>query len=88
MVFAMMERSNLKKALVLDGETRSRVYSPKDRKIAFLFGDAGTASIIERNAAYGKSFFSLNSDGSKEDLIKMKAGGYRNPSTPETLSAG
>lgn len=84
-VFSMMERSGLRKALLLDGETRSRVYSPKDRKTAFLFGDAGAAALIERDESFGKCFFSLNSDGSKEDLIKMKAGGYRFPSSSETM---
>ncbi len=84
-VYAMMERSGLRKALLLDGETRSRIYSPKDRKTAFLFGDAGVAALIERDTCYGKSYFSLNSDGSKEDLIKIKAGGYRYPSSPETM---
>ena len=84
-VYSMMERSGLRKALILDGETRSRVYSPKDRKTAFLFGDAGVAALIERKSHYKESFFSLNSDGSKEDLIKLKAGGYRFPSTPETM---
>jgi 3-oxoacyl-[acyl-carrier-protein] synthase-3 len=84
-IYSMMERSGLRKAILLDGETRSKVYSPKDRKTAFIFGDAGVAALIERNNAFGKSFFSLNSDGSKEDLIKMDAGGYRKMSTPETL---
>ncbi|MDD2798953.1 MAG: ketoacyl-ACP synthase III [Bacteroidales bacterium] len=84
-VYSMMERSNLRKALLLDGETRSRIYSPKDRKTAFIFGDAGVAALIERNDHFGKSYFSMNSDGSKEDLIKMNAGGYRNPTTVETL---
>lgn len=84
-IYSMMERSNLRKALLLDGETRSRVYSPKDRKTAFIFGDAGVAALIERNPAFGESYFSMNSDGSKEDLIKMNAGGYRIPSSPETL---
>lgn len=84
-VYAMMEKSSFRKALLLDGETRSRVYSPKDRKTAFLFGDGGIAAIIERNERFGESFFSLNSDGSREDLIKIKAGGYRYPSTVETL---
>jgi 3-oxoacyl-[acyl-carrier-protein] synthase-3 len=84
-IYSMMERSNLKRALLLDGETRSKVYSPKDRKTAFIFGDGGVAALIERNETFGKSYFSLNSDGSKENLIKMDAGGYRNPSTPETL---
>jgi 3-oxoacyl-[acyl-carrier-protein] synthase III len=84
-VYSIMERSGLRKALLLDGETRSRIYSPKDRKTAFLFGDGGVAALIERNQCYDKSYFSLNSDGSKGDLIKMKAGGYRFPSSLETM---
>lgn len=84
-VYALMERSGFKKALLLDGETRSRVYSSKDRTTAFLFGDAGVAALIERDSKYGKSYFSLNADGSREDLIKVKAGGYRYPSSLDTL---
>ncbi len=85
-VYAIMNKSGFKKALLLDGETRSRVYSPKDRSTSFLFGDAGVAALIETNPKYGKSFFSLNSDGSREDLIKVKAGGYRYPSSVDTLA--
>ncbi|KAF0200334.1 MAG: 3-oxoacyl-(acyl-carrier-protein) synthase KASIII [Bacteroidetes bacterium] len=84
-IYAMMERSGLRRALLLDGETRSKVYSPKDRKTAFIFGDAGVAALIERDDSFGQSFFSMNSDGSKENLIKMDAGGYRNMSSLETL---
>ena len=84
-VYSMMEKTNLRKALLLDGETRSKVYSPKDRRTAFLFGDGGVAALIERNEKFGESFFSLNSDGSRENLIKINAGGYRIPSSPETL---
>lgn len=84
-VYSMMEKGNLRKALILDGETRSKVYSPKDRRTAFLFGDGGVAALVERNEKFGKSYFSLNSDGSRADLIKINGGGYRNPSSPETL---
>jgi len=84
-VYSIMEKSGLRKALLLDGETRSRVYSPKDRKTAFLFGDGGTATIVEKDNRFGESFFSLNSDGSREDLIKIKSGGYRYPSSAESL---
>ncbi|MCH8567405.1 MAG: ketoacyl-ACP synthase III [Balneolales bacterium] len=83
--FSYMQQPNFKNVLLLDGETRSRVYHPKDRKTAFLFGDGGVAALIGRDSSFGKSYFSLNSDGSREGLIKMDAGGYRNPSTPETL---
>lgn len=84
-VYGMMERSNLKKALLLDGETRSKVYSPRDRRSAFLFGDGGVAALIERDAKFGKSTFSLNSDGSRADLIMIPAGGYRKMSSAETV---
>lgn len=85
-VYSMMEHSHLRKALILDGETRSKVYSAKDRRAAFIFGDGGVAALVERSDAFGRSSFSLNSDGSREGLIKIDAGGYRNPSTPETLA--
>jgi 3-oxoacyl-[acyl-carrier-protein] synthase-3 len=84
-VYSMMSTGSFRKALLLVGETRSRVYHPKDRKTGFLFGDGGVAALIGRDEKFGQSFFSLNSDGSKEDYIKIKAGGYRNPSSPETL---
>lgn len=84
-VYALMQTGGFRKALLLDGETRSRIYSPKDRKTAFLFGDGGVAALIEKDIKFGVSHFSLNSDGSLSDLIKVDAGGYRNPSTRETL---
>lgn len=83
-VYGLMQSGGFRKALLLDGETRSRVYSPQDRKTAFLFGDGGIAALIEQDEKFGKSFFSLNSDGSLADLIKIDAGGYRNPSSVET----
>lgn len=84
-VFSMMSNKGIRKALLLDGETRSKVYSPKDRRSAFLFGDGGVAALIERDEKFGESFISLNSDGSRGDLIKINGGGYRNPSSIETL---
>jgi 3-oxoacyl-[acyl-carrier-protein] synthase III len=45
--FAMLQQKGFRRALVLDGETRSKVYSPKDRKTAFLFGDAGVAALMK-----------------------------------------
>jgi 3-oxoacyl-[acyl-carrier-protein] synthase-3 len=84
-VFSLVQSGQIKKALLLDGETRSRAYHPKDRRVAFLFGDGGVAALIEKNPKYGKSYFSLNSDGSKGDLIKIKAGGYRHPSSVESV---
>ena len=84
-VYGLMEKSNLNKALLLDGETRSKVYSPRDRRSAFLFGDGGVAALIERDPKFGQSTFSLNSDGSRADLIMIPAGGYRHMSSADTV---
>ena len=84
-VYAMMQNQGFHKALLLDGETRSKVYSRKDRREAFIFGDAGVAALIERDEKFGKSHFSLNSDGSRGNLIMIPGGGYRNMSSVETL---
>ncbi len=84
-VYAMMQNNGFRKALLLNGETRSKVYSRKDRREAFIFGDAGVAALIERDEKFGESHFSLNSDGSRGNLIMISGGGYRNMSSEETL---
>ena len=81
--YAYANMPQVRKVLLLDGETRSKVYHAKDRKTGFIFGDAAVAAIIEKQDN-GTSYFSLNSDGSKSDLIKIDAGGYRNPSNENT----
>lgn len=83
--FAMLQQKGFRKVLLLDGETRSKVYSAKDRKTAFLFGDAGVAALIGKNNNFKESYFSIHSDGSRESMIKINAGGYRNPSSAETV---
>lgn len=85
-IYAMMQNNGFRKALLLDGETRSKVYSRKDRREAFIFGDAGVAVLIERDEKFGESHFSLNSDGSRGNLIMIPAGGYRNMSSVESLT--
>ena len=84
-VYSMMQNHGFRKALLLDGETRSKVYSRKDRREAFIFGDAGVAALIERDERFGASHFSINSDGSRGNLIMIPGGGYRNMSSVETL---
>lgn len=84
--YSMIQQPGINKVLLLDGETRSKVYSSKDRQVAFLFGDAGVAAIIEKNPKYKDSHITLNSDGSRSSLIQIKSGGYRNPSSCESVT--
>jgi 3-oxoacyl-[acyl-carrier-protein] synthase-3 len=80
--YAMLE--GIQRVLLLVGETFSKIVSPKDKVNAPLYGDAGTATLIEKGD-YGTSYFSLNSDGSGKDAIIVPAGAYRHPSTVENL---
>lgn len=81
----VQQHPGIHRALVLDGDMCSRVYSLRDRRTAFLFGDAGSAALIERQAAVGTSTFTFHSDGSLADLIHAEAGGYRMMSSEETV---
>ncbi len=84
-IFGLLNSLGDGKGLLLVGETRSRVYSPKDRRTAFLFGDGGVACLIDKDMKHGKSYFDLYSDGSNSHLIKMDSGGYRNPSNAQSF---
>ena len=55
------------------------------RILLWPLGHAGVAALIERDPKFGISYFSLNSDGSRGDLIMIPGGGYRHPSSIETL---
>jgi len=78
--FSFVSQTGVDKVLLLAGETLSKTVSQKDKVTAPLFGDAGTATLIEKGTNYGTSYFSLNSDGSGVDILNMPYGGYRNPS--------
>ena len=68
--------------LLLVGETMSKTVSQYDKVSTPLFGDAGTATLVSKGD-FPEAVFSLHSDGSGSDIIKMPYGGYRQPSSPE-----
>lgn len=72
------------RVLLLVGETMSKITSEFDKESKPLFGDAGTATLIEKGD-YGESLFSLNSDGNGADVMMIPFGGFRNPSSPEAF---
>jgi len=78
--YASMEGAN--RVLLLDGETFSKIVNRRDKVDWPLYGDAGTATLIEKGD-YGESTFMLFTDGSGEDVLKIHAG-MRNPIVPES----
>lgn len=82
MAFAYASQQGVDNVLLLVGETMSKTVSQHDKVSTPLFGDAGTATLISKGD-FPESVFSLHSDGSGSDVIKMQYGGYRHPSCPE-----
>lgn len=72
------------RVLLLVGETMSKITSDYDRESKPLFGDAGTATLVEKGD-YGESFFSLNSDGSGAGIMIIPSGGFRDPCSVEAF---
>jgi 3-oxoacyl-[acyl-carrier-protein] synthase-3 len=85
LAYSFAQQESIRKVLLLDGETRSKVYSFKDKVAGLLFGDGGSATIVEKIDHANPTYFSLNSDGSGSRIIWIKGGGYRHPSSAETL---
>ena len=81
--FAYASTQGVNRVLLLDGETFSKIVNRRDKVDWPLYGDAGTATLIEKGD-YGESTFMLNTDGSGEKFLKIHAG-MRNPITPDSL---
>jgi 3-oxoacyl-[acyl-carrier-protein] synthase-3 len=82
--FTYVSQPSIRRVLLLDGETFSKVVSQKDKVNAPLYGDAGSATLIEKGEKE-TSYFSLYSNGAGQDAIKVPAGGFRRPASLATL---
>ena len=85
LAYSFAQQESIGKVLLLDGETRTKVYSSKDKVAGLLCGDGGSATIVEKIDHANPTYFSLNSDGAGSRIIWIKGGGYRHPSSAETL---
>lgn len=76
-------------ALIIGGDTNSRILNPHDLKTYPLFGDGAGAAVITRGTPdQGLLAFSLGSDGGGGELLNRPACGSRMPVTPEAISQG
>lgn len=76
-------------ALIVGGDTNSRVVNPKDIKTYPLFGDGAGAVLLTRGRPdQGILSYSMGADGSGGDLLTRPACGSRLPPTPELIEQG
>lgn len=76
---AYISGAGIRRALVLAGDTISKICSPHDKSTYPLFGDAGTATALEYDAGSDSGMaFELAVDGGGSDVIIVPDGGFRN----------
>ncbi len=78
-LMAIMSCSNIKKGLLLFGDTMTKKLSPEDRSVCMLLGDAGGALLLGKKEHASKIVTSCRSDGEKYNLAIIPAGGSRWP---------
>jgi 3-oxoacyl-[acyl-carrier-protein] synthase-3 len=80
----MVSNGGCERVLLLAGDTMSRLVHPEDRSVAPLFGDAGSATLVERAPSSQRAWFSLGTDGQSYQCLIVPAGGARMPATEAT----
>lgn len=82
---ALLKAAGGRRALLLAGDTTSRVLDPGDRAVAPLFGDAAAATALEADADASPMAFTLGSDGAGAPYLIVPGGGMRTPDEPKHL---
>ena len=85
-ISSLMNAGKLKKGLLLCGDISSAGPPEEDKSVFPLFGDAGTATLLEYNTSAQKMNFSLQSDGSGYEAIIVREGGMRKPFTIDSFT--
>lgn len=84
-VTTMMMSGNIHRALLLDGDTVTKLQYANDREEKPLFGDAGTATALEFDENAAPIYFNVGTLSSEGLSLTRLHGGFRNPWTVETL---
>ena len=92
MADAMIRSGHVNTCLVAAAEVKSRFLDRRDINTALLFGDGAGAAIVrgemdDSQPVHGVLGIRLQSDGSHHHLIRIMAGGSRNPMSSATVRA-
>jgi 3-oxoacyl-[acyl-carrier-protein] synthase-3 len=82
--FLLLGQEEIRKVAVCNADVLSRKVSERDRNSYPLIGDAASVAIVERVDGAPRILANLKMDGSRWDVLTIPAGGFRQPSSPET----
>jgi 3-oxoacyl-[acyl-carrier-protein] synthase III len=77
-VSSMMNSSDIKKALLIVGDTASKTTNPEDRASIMLVGEASVAILLEKTEDASPIVSLVRSDGEGYRYLIVPGGGYRN----------
>lgn len=81
-IHTLLQNSNSQKALLITADTSHKTLSPFDRTMIMLFGDSGSAIILEKTKKKLEAHFAIKSDGNRFKSIITPSGAYRNRNAP------
>lgn len=81
----LLSAGNVKRALLLVGDTALRMGSLKDKSRVPLFGDSGTAMALEYDPTAEDIIIEFNTLGSGYEALITPHGGFRHPITAESF---
>lgn len=84
-VMSMMQNGMIKRAILLDGDTISKIQDKLNREERPLFGDAGTATALEFDENASPTYYNIGSLSEDGKALIKENGGYRNPYTLDSL---
>ena len=84
--FQLLEQKGVKKVALVNADVLSRKVSPKDRNSYPLIGDGATITIVENRPNAGEIAADIRFDGTRAMALKVPAGAFRMPSSPETAT--
>lgn len=82
--FMLLEHMKDKKVILVNGDVLMHRISPQDRNEFPVMGDAAAISIVENTDDERSIYLDLRMDGERRECLKIPAGGFRMPSSPET----
>lgn len=83
---SLVSAGKIKNALLLVGDTASLTSSPLDKSRNLLFGDGGSATLLQYDEQAPAMHFDLGSDGSGYQAIYTPHSGFRHRPTPESYA--
>lgn len=84
---AFIEAGIYKNILLIASEKLSSIVNYQDRNTCVLFGDGASATVVSgEGRGLLISEICLGADGDEADLLKLPAGGCRNPASIETVT--